>query len=241
MEAQHYIYQVVHTIAHHPLYLDEHCRLLEDCCMEIYFKPLYLDREEIHHNIVTLLKQERVTQDLSIFVEIRIDRDGKLSLILSEISIYDGYSLRCLSPSVESVMMTIPFGPYHTSIRRQVIDFANDIAKNLGGDMAVICNNSGSVDSIGGGALFGLANRKLIASTSFLNVERQIVIEAAKECQLEVIEAQIQLKDLSSFDELFFCDHYGITAVSRYAKRLYPSINAQKIAEKLATPWIGIL
>ncbi len=237
---RNYIYQVVHTLSHHPLHVDAHCRLLERIYMDVYFKPLYLDSQQIDQDIIALLKRERVTQELSVFVEIRINRNGDVSLFLSEVSIYDGYTLRCISPSVETILMELPFGAHHTSIRREILSFANDVVHNLDCDMAIECSIDGCVQSIGGGTAFGIVDdRTIIASTSFQSVERQIVIEAARDCQYKVIESRIMRNDLRQFNELFFCDHYGVTAISRYAQHRYLSINAQKIAEQLATPWIS--
>ncbi len=208
--------------------------------MDIYFRPLYLDDKQIHNDIVELLQRERVTRELSVFVEMRIEMSGEVTLMIKEVSIYDGYTLRCISPSAESVILEIPFGAYHTSIRRQTLSFADDIASNIGGDLAVECSNSGVVGSIGGGAVFGIHNRHVIASTAFNSVERELVIRAVRECGFELTEGVIKRADLHIFDELFYCDHYGITAISRYEKRRYMSITSEKIAQRLATPWISL-
>ncbi|MFR9619981.1 MAG: hypothetical protein SNH63_02035 [Rikenellaceae bacterium] len=239
MSSENYIYQVIHTLAHHPLYVDEHCRLLEHNFMEVYFRPLYLDSRQIHSDIVALLKSQRVTQELSVYVEVRIDIEGEVSMLINEVSIYEGYVLRCIDPAAENVVMELPFGAYHTSVRRQVLGFANDIARNIGGDIAAECSSSGVIGSVGGGTPFGIINRVVVASTSFQSVERGLVMTAARECGLEVREAIITRNDLLNFDELFYCDHYGITSITRFAKRHYMSIITPNIAAQMATPWIS--
>lgn len=233
-----YIYQTIHTLAHHPLFVEEHCRILEDSFMELYFRPLRLNAREIFNDVVALLREKSAPTEVSVYVELRIDIDSNIELIISEISIYDGYALRCISPSAQLVNFESPFGLRSTSVRREVLSFANDIANNLGGDILLECSANGIINSAAGAAIFGVIKHTLYASCAIECVERAMVLEAAKSCDLEIVECDITKKELTLFDELFFCNHYGLTAISRYDRRAYMSIITRKIAAGMAQPWM---
>ncbi len=237
MIGQNYIYQTIHTLAHHPLSVSLHCRIAERHFLDTFFRPLRLDDESIHNEIVELLRRERVTRELSVFVELRIDIEGEIELTMSGVSLYDGYAMRSISPRVQAIVVDSPFGLMPNSARRETIDFANEIARNLGAEMALECDTKGVVHSLGGTALFGVVGRRIIASRSFDSVERRLVIEAAEELNLEVEQRYITRVELHQLDELFGVDHQGVIAASSYGDHLYMKIMAEKIASRLLQPF----
>ncbi len=206
--------------------------------MEVYFRPLRLDAGVIYSDIVNLLRERNAPIDVSVYVEFRIDIEYRVELVISEVSIYSGYALRCISPTAQCVVFDSPFGLCSTSVRREVLRFADDIANNLGGEIALECNVDGVVKSAAGSAIFGIKNRTIYASKSIASVEREMVYDVARSCNFEIIECEITKKELTIFDELFYCNHYGITAISRYDRRTYMSILAKKIADGMTQPWV---
>ncbi len=235
--SSNYIYQTIHTIAHHPLYVQEHCRVLERAFLEVYFRPLILDGERITEQILEVLQSKPLPTEVSVFVELRVDIDLNMEVVISEISIYEGYSLRCISPSAECVRFDSPFGHYPTSARREVLRFADEIARNFGGEVAIECDAKGRVISGGGGALFGVAGRDLVSIIGVDSVERGLVMQAAQRCFLNVSERVVAKRELIHFDELFIVDHYGVTSISRCAERHYVPAVAETIADQLTQPW----
>lgn len=205
--------------------------------MDVYFRPLRLNHIEIFNEIVALLRAKSAPTEVSVYVELRIDIEYRTELIISEISIYNGYELRSISPTAQAVTFNSPFGLRFTSVRREVISFAGDIANNLGGEVVIECGSNGVVNSAAGGALFGITSRTLYSSNAIQCVERQMVIESAKNCDLKVVECEITKKELTSFDELFYVNHYGVTSISRYDRRTYTSIISGKIASGMTQPW----
>lgn len=232
-----YLYQTIHTLAHHPLYVAEHCRLLEQDFLELYFRPLSLDDRAIEDDIVRLLREGGVTTELSVFVELRIDIDQCYEVVVSGVSLYDGYALRSIQPSAQIVVLDSPFGLFPTSARRAALSFAEDIAVNLGGEIALECGRDSIVRSVGGATLFCVRRGVLIASTTLNRVERDLVIDAAKSMGMVVEEREIHRSDLPDFDEVFGCDHRGVIAISKYSHYRYMSIVAQKIAVAMSQPW----
>ncbi|MFI3305232.1 MAG: hypothetical protein R3Y68_01810 [Rikenellaceae bacterium] len=232
-----YIYQTIHTLSHHPHHVASHCRLLERHFLDIYFRPLRLDEEQIEREIVELLGRERVTRTVSVFVELRVDIEQEMELSLCGVSLYDGYAMRSISPRAALVTFDSPFGLQPNTARRRALDFASDIARNIGGEIAVECNRAGHICSLGGAALFAVEGRRLIASTAFESVERNLIIEAAAELSIEVVQRPIVRHELHTVDELFGCDHQGVIASSSYGDHLFMSIIANKIASQLTQPW----
>ncbi len=204
--------------------------------MDVYFRPLILDDERITRDIIALLKAQRVPQEVSVFVELRIDIEYHEEIVVSEISIYEGYSVRCIAPSAEFVTFDSPFGHYPTSARREVLRFANDMAVNFGGEIAIECC-SGRVISAAGGALFGVVGRSIVANVAEWSVERELIIDVAPLIKYKVEERQFTKKDLAQFDELFIADHYGVTSISRCGERLYISSLVEKIIEAITNPF----
>ncbi len=235
---RNYIYQTIHTLAHYPLYVEEHCRILEASFMELYFRPLRLDVAQVTEDIVAMLRAQSAPREVSVYVEVRVDIDYSVEIVVGEVSIYNGYAMRCITPTAQVVTFDSPFGLRSSSARREVLSFAEDIANNLGGEVVIECGRNGVVNSIAGAALFGVIQRTLYVSRSIESVERNMAIEVAKGFDLEIVECDINKKELTTFDELFYCNHYGITAISRCDRRLYMSVIASKIADGMTQPWI---
>ncbi len=232
-----YLYQSIHTLSHHPLYVAEHCRILEQDFLELYLRPLTLDEEAITEDIFHLLSERRVTKELSVFVELRVDIDQNQEVVVGDVSLYDGYALRSIQPSAEIVLFDSPFGLYPTSARREALSFAEDLARNLGGEIALECGMDSILRSVDGATIFGVKRGLLVASTTLNRVERDLVIAAAQSLGMRVEEREIMRSDLSEFDEVFGCDHRGVIAISKYSHYRYMSIVAQKIAVAMSQPW----
>lgn len=206
--------------------------------MEVYLRPLRLDEQRVYDDITTLLRSKSVPTEVSVYVELRVDVERRVEYIINEISIYNGYSLRCISPTAQSVVFESSFGLRSTSVRREILSFAEGIANNLGGEIVLESDAKGVIKSAAGAALFGVANRTICSSKYIDCVEKKMVIESAKSCDFEIVECEITKKELPLFDELFYCDHYGITAISRYERRTYMSVIARKIADEMTQPWV---
>lgn len=231
-----YLYQTIHTIGYTPLYLDRHCRLLEDAFMELYMRPLHLDESLIAREIWDMLESQSLTTELSVFVDLRISSGGEHSVVVDSLSLYDGYSLRAINPRAVVVDFDSPFGFLPTMARRAAIAQANEVARNLGGELALE-HRGDNLLSVGGSPLFVVAGRTLATPPTLDSVEREVVIDAAKRCGLSVEQREVAIDELFSCDELLIADHYGVTAISHFEHRPYTDTIAIKITEQLAQPF----
>ncbi len=207
--------------------------------MDIFMQPLFLNAEDIEREIKSRLIAANAPTEASVFVELRVDCTGATDIVICDVSPYEGYERRCVDLTGVPVVVNSPFGLHCTSARREALEFANDIASAIGCDVAIECNDA-QITSIDGGAVFGVIGHEIIASTALKNVgsvEREWILRIAKDCDLKVEEREILRADLPKFEELFYCNHWGITALSRCEKRRYAKIIATKIAEFLMQPW----
>ncbi len=205
--------------------------------LDLYLRPLTLDEGVITRDIEHLLERSGVTRDLSVFVELRVDIDQSQQLLIDEVSLYAGHALRSIQPSASIVLFDSPFGLFPTSARRVVLSFAADMARNLGGEIALECGADSVVRSIDGAALFCVRGGVLTASTTLRRVERELVIEAARALGMQIEEREIRRSELSRYDEVFGCDHRGIIAISKYSHYRYMSVVAEKISIAISQPW----
>ncbi len=237
---QGYLYQMIHTIGHTPLYVDRHCRLLEGAYLNLCLHPLHLDDKSIAEEICALLTQSCATKEFSIYVELRVMMSGEHHIHIDQISIYEGYTLRCLTPRSQLVDFRSPFGTLPTNARRTAVELANEVAQNLGGDVAVEYQSEvsdGELYSISGCAPFMVVGRTLHTPTAVDSVERELVIDHTRECGFQVMERPIHISELFSADELFYVDHYGITAVRWFDRRSYVDTISSRIADSMAKPF----
>lgn len=231
-----YIYQTIHTVGYSPLYLDRHCRVLEEAFMELYMRPLHLNEVLIAQEIWDLLESQSLTTELSIFVDLRISSSGEHSILVDSLSLYDGYSLRAITPRAVLVDFASPFGYLPTKARRATIAQANEVAKNLGGELAVEYYDN-TLHSIGGSPLFIVSGRTITTPPTFDSVERGVIIDAAQRSGVIVEQREIRVDELFECEELLIADHYGLTAISHFEHRPYTNTIAIKIAELISQPF----
>ena len=64
-------------------------------------------------------------------------------------------------------------------------------------------------------------------------VERDLTLRAARAAGLEAVEEPFTEAQLECFDELFYVDHRGVTALGHCAERPYMSLVAERLAQGL--------
>ncbi|MFI3302789.1 MAG: aminotransferase class IV [Rikenellaceae bacterium] len=228
-----YLYQIVHTKAYRAIHLAEHCDVLERCFWQFQFRRVSISRDDIAQKIEQQLRQNGVNARLSTHVEIRLYLDGKVSVDVVEKSIYEGFTLRCFNPYATLQTYDNPMGDYPTSARRAAAELALHRSRIEGADVAIRCGTDGVVYSCYDSPIFGVKGHTIFSSPSQPCVERSMGIYAIQRCGYEFVETPIKKEQLPKFDELFWCDAYGVTAIAQYTNRRYMSIISAKIAEQM--------
>ncbi|MFR9602866.1 MAG: hypothetical protein SNG02_03220 [Rikenellaceae bacterium] len=228
-----YIYQIVHTCRYKARHLAEHCEVLERCYWQLQSRRITLSRDDLSLRIERLLRESRVLEKLSTHVEIRLWCDGHTTIEIGEKTIYEGYTLRCFNPFAVIQCYDNPMGDYPTSARRAVAELAHHKSRMEGADVSIRCGEDGVVYSCYDSPLFGIKGRTVFLSPSLPSVERSVGVYAINRCGYEFIERPILREHLAKFDELFWVDAFGVTAIAQFEKRRYMSIMAEKIAQQL--------
>lgn len=228
-----YLYQTIHTRHLRAQYLAEHCEVLERCYWQLQFRRITLSADEIAAQIKELLLENEVIEQLSTHVELRLYLDGSRSLTISKRSIYEGYTLRCFNPFVTIQCYDNPLGDYPTSARRAAAELAHHQSSLEGADASIRCGVDGVIYSCYDSPLFGVKGSKIFASPQMASVERSIAVYAIQRCGYEFTEMTISKEQLAKFDELFWVDAFGITAIAQCGNRRYMAVVAEKIAKQM--------
>ncbi|MFI3292738.1 MAG: aminotransferase class IV [Rikenellaceae bacterium] len=228
-----YLYQTIHTHHLRALHLAEHCEILERYYWQLQFRRITLSRDQIADQIEELLRKSEVLEQLSTHVELRLYLDGQTSLKIAEQSIYEGYTLRCFNPFVTIQSYDNPLGDYPTSARRTAAELAHHQSALEGADASIRCGTDDVVYSCYDSPLFCVKGNRLFASPQMASVERSLAIYAIQRCKYEFTELPITRDQLPKFDELFWVDAYGITAIAQYGNRRYMAVIAEKISKQM--------
>lgn len=223
------LYQIIHTLDGRILHLEEHVKLLFEAYYEIFTSGAKLDLDAIRATITSICNRSRCPKGVSLFVKIEISQSGELLIEECERSLYRGYTLRCVSPRAATIDFTAPYIEYPTSARESLIDLATLAARKKACDVALRCHN-GEVDMIGGAQIFAVSQEGIVTAATSLSVEHRKAKAAARLSNMTIIERAISADEITSFDELFFVDHCGVTSVRSCDSHHLMSIVAVSLA-----------
>ncbi len=228
-----YLYQTIHTRKLRAPHLAEHCEILERCYWQIQFRRISISPDDIADKIERLLLKNRVNEQLSTHIEIRLYLDGRITIDIAEKTVYEGFTLRCFNPYVTIQTYNNPMGDYPSSARRAAAELALHRSKMEGADAVIRCGTDGVMYSCYDSPLFGVKGEVVFSSPAQASVERSLGIYAIQRGGYEFIESPITREYLSKFDELFWVDAYGVTAIAQCENRRYMSIVSEKIAKQM--------
>ncbi len=228
-----YLYQIIHTRRYRAQHISEHCEVLERCYWQLQFRRITISRDDISKRVEQTLRDNNVNERLSTHLEIRLYLNGEIAISIVEKSIYEGFTLRCFNPYATLQTYDNPMGDYPTSARRAAAELALHRSRMEGADVAIHCGTNGVVYSCYDSPIFGVKGHTIFSSPTQPSVERSMGIYAIQRCGYEFVETPIKKEQLPKFDELFWVDAYGITAIAQYDNRRYMSIISAKIAEQM--------
>ncbi|MFR9504434.1 MAG: aminotransferase class IV [Rikenellaceae bacterium] len=226
------LYQVVHTLNGEIFHLEEHLKILFEAYYELFSSGTKIEKSEVEQQIKEAIVRSRCPRGVSLFVKLSLRYGGSIEIHSCERSLYEGYTLRCISPRVATVEFTTPYIEFASSVREQLIELSNLAARKKGGDIALRLHN-GIVDTIQGAQIFAVSANCIITAASSYSVEHKIAKEIAQQIDLQLIERDIHQEELSTLDEIFFIDHAGITSIKSCNGRFYMSIVASALATRL--------
>lgn len=224
-----YLYQTLHLRGRRPLQVDRHAELLGEWAAELFGIGYSPDVRGLERRIAALAERERYPRDLSSFVRLELAADGTERLQPAGISLYEGLALRSVAPDAALVDFTTPLSEAPTSAREAAAALARTEAARRGMQVAVQCSG-GVLLSADDAPLFAVRGRQVLTAAAPPSVERQRVLDACADLGLEVVEHPVTPDRLARYDELFYADHRGVTALGHCEGVPYMSLTAARIA-----------
>lgn len=229
-----YLYQTVHTLAGRIWRLAEHIAVLDSASLALFGRPFRPDAATLAHRIGRLLAAENAPVDRSAFVRLQLSPEGKLEETYAGVSLYRGYDLRSLAPEAISVVYDLPLGDDPTSAREAAAALARARAEALGYRCAVRCDCAGIVHTADDAPLYAVEGHRIVTSPAPASVEALLAAEAIQAAGLTLETRPLQHNELDRFDELFYFDHRGVTALARCDGEPYMDIVAGRVARAAA-------
>ncbi|MFI3286664.1 MAG: aminotransferase class IV [Rikenellaceae bacterium] len=227
------LYQIVHTLDGEIFHLEEHLKILFESYFELFNRSAREPLAEAKERIESLLRRSRCPRGVSLFVRLTLLDDATLLIEEHERSLYQGYTMRCISPRAALIEYNFPRLSLPTLLRESATICANEEARKKSQCEVALRLHNGEVDLINGAQIFALYGNELITARKSLSVEHRFAKECATNLSLQIVERDIRAEELTLFDELFFVDHYGVTPIKMCCGRYYMSLTASAIADEL--------
>ena len=224
-----YLYQTVHILGGRSLHLPAHLAVLDRWSRELFGRPAGLRQQPLARQIEALAAQTAPADcDLSQFVRIVVPASGDPAFRLESagISLYRGYDLRSLMPDAVTLQYDMPFPEAPTSAREAA-------ARLHGASVAVRCDGDGIVRTADNAPLFAVRGKTAFVSPAEACVEQELGLRAVEAAGLELEERPVMRDELPRFDELFYVDHRGVTALAHCDGHPCMAILAERVAQSL--------
>lgn len=231
-----YLYQTVHILGGRCLHLSAHLAVLDRWSRELFGHPAGLRQQPLARQITALAAQTAPADcDLSQFVRIVVPASGDPAFRLESagISLYRGYDLRSLMPDAVTLQYDMPFPEAPTSAREAAAGLARQQARLQGAAVAVRCDGDGLVRTADDAPLFAVRGKTAFVSPAEACVERELGLRAVEAAGLALEERPVMRGELPGFDELFYVDHRGATALAHCDGHPYMAILAERVAQSL--------
>lgn len=229
-----YVYQTVHTLAGRIWRLAEHIAVMNAASQALFGRSFRPDPATLAGRISHLLATENAPADRSVFVRLLLSPEGKLEETYAGPSLYRGYDLRSLAPEAVCLIYDLPLGEHPTSAREAATALARAHAQALGYRCAVRCDGDGIVHTADDAPLFAVKGQRVVTTPAPASVEALLAAEAVREAGLPLDIRPLQRNELPCFDELFYFDHRGVTALSYCDGEPYMDIVAGRVARAAA-------
>ena len=212
--------------------LPQHIKLLDAWSRQLFGRGFAPDPKRLAQQIAAVVPTK---SDLSQFVRLIVPADAELPyrLEFAGTSLYRGYALRSLMPKAVTLQYEWSLTEAPTSAREAVEAFAQQQAALRGASVVVRYDAQGIVGSADGAPLFAVRGHTICTSPASPSVERELGTEAIRTAGLELAEEPVRRTELARFDELFYIDYRGVTALSHCDARPFMSLIAERVAKAM--------
>lgn len=231
--AANFVYQKIHTLAHHPLQAQWITEIAETSYRALYGRGTGISAELLTAESGKLLKANNYPQ-ASTLVTLYLIPDGPPVRLLSceKQLVYKGYALstglRCTVVPYEC-----PLPQHKTAASLAAHTYAADYARRRGFDAPIAANGADVMVSLGENPLFALIGDRALTPSiedgATDSVERRLGIMACEDAGLTVCEHPLSGADIRGFDELFAITPQGIASIREIDGRLLPHSMAKNL------------
>lgn len=222
-----YLYETIHVRRGAPRLVAEHVAALDTASQALFGREYRPDVRRLEERIAALIRAERYPDGVSGFVRLELSAGGE-RLVAAGPSFYDGYALRTLTPDAATVEYCLPPLAVGSSAREATTALADRHAGSAGAAIAVRSDRDGVLTEADSAPLFAVRKRELLTSPGAHTAVQSLVLRAA--AHLTITEAPILRDELASYDELFYADHRGVTALAHCDGHPYTSLAAERVA-----------
>lgn len=226
------IYQIIHLFEGRPRLLEAHLAALDKASRTLFGRAYTPDLHQIEARITALAAAANYPRELSGFVRLTLTAAGEEQLQPAGVSLYDGFALRSVTPDAITWTGELPW-----EISCEAWDAVEQLARlqaeRAGGQVALRCDARGICRTADSAPLFAVRGRCVLNATSPGSVMRDTTIRAICSLGLDYRPEEFTFEHLSSFDELFYADHRGITALAHANGTPYMSLTAGRVAKAL--------
>lgn len=226
-----YVYQTLHTLGHRAWHTGEHLRLVNLYGEELFGHSVRLIPVRLQRLVSKLLDTLRYPVSVSCFVELRLYASGLTCLLAGETGLAAGYLFRPVYPDA----VTVPFYArlLPCSATREAVRTATWTARAQKADAWVGIGPDGRVACCDGCLLFGVEGRTVLTPRVEDSVDYTSAQHAIRSAGYRLCVGELTPDRLERFDEIFYIDHRGITALHQLDGRLLMHIIAERVALKL--------
>lgn len=231
-----YLYQTVHILGGRSLHLPAHLAVLDRWSRELFGRPAGLRQQPLARQIEALAAQTAPADcDLSQFVRIVVPASGDPAFRLESagISLYRGYDLRSLMPDAVTLQYDMPFPEAPTSAREAAAGLARQQAVCTAHRSPCAATATASSRTADNAPLFAVPGKTAFVSPAEACVEQELGLRAVEAAGLELEERPVMRDELPRFDELFYVDHRGVTALAHCDGHPCMAILAERVAQSL--------
>ena len=136
-------------------------------------------------------------------------------------------------PDAVTLQYDMPFPEAPTSAREAAAGLARQQARLHGASVAVRCDGDGIVRTADNAPLFAVRGKTAFVSPAEACVEQELGLRAVEAAGLELEERPVMRDELPRFDELFYVDHRGVTALAHCDGHPCMAILAEQVAQSL--------
>lgn len=234
-----YLYQTVHLLDGRPRMLEAHLGLLADWAARIFGIDYRPDAERMRRRIAARADEEGCPAGQSCFVRLQLYADGEERLGPAVGSLYRGYALRSLLPEATVLRYEVPLFDAPTSAREAAAALARHRAQLAGAHVAVRCDGDGLLRTADDAPLFAVRGKTVCTPPAPPSVERGIALRAVASAGFDLREEPLPAALLPAFDELFYVDHRGVTALAHCDGNPYMALYAERIAAAMEAGFAG--